>query len=411
MSNKTILDDKFRFQLPMAMYDTTNSNNKNLILETMVSVIKKNGNIFLLGYPTTNIIMLMLKLYHENIVRIVNSTQEQSTQEQSTQKQSSPLMFMTGMLEYKNEIYVTISESKSEGLNYDEKFNVYYSLLKNSGCDVEFVDGTQEDGTQEIVIDTSYSYRTGDTDFNKDNCDTIKDLVFFDEENKLNYSSIIKDYKITVKLINGTKYIKKRESGFSFMPFKRINSDDNIECIYGSLCVEAKLFSYMYGLGKKWDDFDGYVAYWIGNKLPPNHILLKYNYIKGTDEEAKLNDMIDIAMSLINKPNLELLNDICVKSNTIQNSNIQTTKFIDNPYCKNIFINSLQPIALTCPGCYMNWQSYINNIQSKWDYSVCKRVTRGGKKSNRGGKKKHTTKKHKPYKKNKSSKKNLNKNI
>lgn len=363
------------------MYDITNSNNKNLVLDAMVDIIKKNGNIFLLGYPTTNIIMLMLKLYHENIVRIINSAPP-----------IIPLMFMTGMLENDNIIYVTISESQREGIDYDKKLNMYYSLLKNSGCNIEFIDGLHD-----IELDTSY--KNGTTDFNETDYDKIKDLIFIDKENKLNYSSIIKNYPLTVKLINGTEYIRRREEGFSFVPFKRINPDNSVHCIYGSLCVEAKLFSYMYSLGKKWNDFDGYLAYWIGNKLPPNHILKKYNYIQNSDDDAKLERMINISKSLINEHELHELNNICINSNSSDSTEI--TNFIENPKCRNIFVNALQPIALTCPGCYMNWQSYINNIQSNWDSSVCTPINKtGGKKIS------HITKNHKTYKKGKLNKRN-----
>jgi hypothetical protein len=106
---KKELDDKYDYKLPMSLYaDDEAGYEKNVILTKMTEIIKKNGNIFLLGYPTNDITMLILKLYHENIVRIVNT--------------SNSLMFMTGLLQLHDDstIYVTISESEKEGANYQK---------------------------------------------------------------------------------------------------------------------------------------------------------------------------------------------------------------------------------------------------------------------------------------------------
>jgi hypothetical protein len=393
-SLKEMMNDKYKFEIPMSLYDINNTSNKNIILENMVEIIKQNGNIFLLGYPTNTITMLMLKVYHENIVRIMNS-----------ENPIDILMFMTGMLELYGEegtIYVTISESEREGLDYNKKLEAFYSILVNSGCNVTFIDGNSE-----LILDTSY--KTGETDFTNVMYDKIKDVIFLDKVDKdkdgLNYSSIIKNYPITVKLINSTNYIKKREEGFSFLPFKTIKPGNKIHCIYGSLCVEAKLFGYMYSLGKKWDDVKGYIAYWVGKSIPPNHILKKYNYIKGTIDDAKIKQMTDITIELLDKDTIEKLNESC--KNSLQQNEAIT--FSENSVCMNIFINAVQPIALTCPGCYLNWQSYINNIQVKWDNSVCGHVTvSGGYKIKRKTKKtKKTKQKNKTKKQNKTKKTKL----
>ena len=324
---KEQMDERYKFELPMSLYDIDNTSSRNLALDTMVEMIKKNGNIFLLGYPTNTITMLMLKVYHENIVRVINNSNLGVI----------TLMFMTGMLELYGEegtIYVTISESEREGLDYNKKLQTFYSILVNAGCTVEFIDGNSE-----LMLDTSY--KTGSTDFTETMYDKIKDIVFLDKENKLNYSSIIKNYPVKVKIINSTNYIKKREEGYSFMPFKKINPDNNIHCIYGSLCVEAKLFGYIYSLGKKWDDIKGYIAYWVGSKLPPNHILSKYNYSKNLTDETKLKKMTDITIELLDTDTIEKLNQSC--SNTFDQSDI--TIFSENTKCMNIFIYAIEPIA------------------------------------------------------------------
>lgn len=403
--NKEELDAIYNYELPMKLYDTTLVGEKNTVLIDMVNIIKKNGNIFLLGYPTNKITMLILKLYHENIVRIINKPSASTL---------LPLMFMTGLLELKDDdyIYVTISESKKEGKDYQKKFKMFYSLLVNSGCTVEFIEG--EEDISDLVVE---NYNTLPTDFSENafrNNIINEQLVFLNQPNDYNYSSIIKNYPIKIKLIQSTEYIKKREEqGISFIPFKNYK-DSKVECIYGSLCVESKLFGYMYNQGKKWSDVKGYVAYWIGSQLPPNHILKKYSYIKTstvdchsqesdfdmcrkTEEDEKIEQMLNISLDLLEDSTLSQLNDAC------NNTTGKDDGITINNTCKEIMTNAVQPIALTCPGCYMNWQSYINNIQIKWDNSVCTTISTSG-----GRRIKKTKKK---TKKNKRNKKKRTKSI
>ena len=99
--------------------------------------------------------------------------------------------------------------------------------------------------------------------------------------------------------------------------------------------------------------------------------------------------MTDITIELLDKDTIEKLNESC--KNSLQQNDVTT--FYENSECVNIFINAVEPIALTCPGCYLNWQSYINNIQVKWDSSVCSPVNTSG-----GYKIKRKTKKNKIFK-------------
>lgn len=404
---KKQLDDKYDYKLPMALYALDEfGDEKNIILTKMVEIIRKNGNIFLLGYPTNNITMLILKLYHENIVRIVNT--------------SKPFMFMTGLLQLHNDptIYVTISESEKEGDNYQNKFKAFYSLLKNAGCNVIFDDEEQSIGSIGEMPVENYRNEDGNDFDNEQIYYNVKDYLFFNKGDKLNYSSIIKNYPITVKLIQSTKYVKKRENeGISFVPFKKyVPGKDKPECIYGSLCVEAKLFGYMYNKGKKWEDVDGYVAYWIGSKLPPQHILGKYSYKKTnthighsqestipdkTDDDIKIEQIAQISFDLLEPDTKNILNNACGQT-------LDTEEIDVMPACEEIITNALQPIALTCPGCFMNWQSYINNIQVKWDQSQCAVIqppsTIGGKNKRYFKKTKKCKSKRRMKKKNKSMK-------
>jgi hypothetical protein len=297
--------------------------------------------------------MLILKLYHENIVRVSKQNKMKSTT-------ADVFMFMTGLLQLKNSeyVYVTISESEKEGKDYEQKFNMFYSLLINSGCTVENGEG------ENFPFGEIIKYKNeGDNDFDEDTYNLIKDDVFIDAKNQRMYSSAIKSYPIKVKLIQSIKYVKDRENGYSFMPFKQFlqspETTSDIRCIYGSLCVESKLFGYIYNQGYKYNDIVGYVAYWIGKKLPPGHYLGKYSYAKQNKlEETKIKDMFKTTMGKLNDNSKELLNAIC---------NNDTS----NEYCMNVITNAIQPIALTCPGCYMNWQLYKNNIQHKWNPTVC----------------------------------------
>ena len=356
--NTTI--SELSMQLPMSLYNPNDEQDKNKILNEMSKMIKLNGNIFLLGYPSNNITMLILKLYHENIVRVSKQNKMKSTT-------ADVFMFMTGLLQLKNSeyVYVTISESEKEGKDYEQKFNMFYSLLINSGCTVENGEG------ENFPFGEIIKYKNeGDNDFDEDTYNLIKDDVFIDAKNQRMYSSAIKSYPIKVKLIQSIKYVKDREEkGYSFMPFKQFlqspETTSVIRCIYGSLCVESKLFGHIYNQGYKYTDIVGYVAYWIGKELPPNHYLGKYSYSKQKkSEENKIKDMFKTTMGKLNDKSKELLNTIC---------NNDTS----NEYCMNVITNAIQPIALTCPGCYMNWQLYKNNIQNKWDPTVCARYKGG----------------------------------
>lgn len=356
-----------KFILPMTMYNDTDLENNNHLLNEFNKVIKKIGDIFLLGYPTNDITMLMMKLYHENIVRIQKGNK------------TDLVKFMTGLLQIKGTdcIYVTISESEREGMDYDKKFLTFYSLLKNSGCFVE----QGEDENFDFGTPIQWT-KTGENDFDETTLPRIKDYIFIDETNQYNYSCIVKKYPIKVKLIHNYKYIENREKGVSFMPFKNSKKDNFgntiTNCVYGSLCVEAKLFDFVYNLGYTYKDIDGFIAYWIDNGLPPdNHYYDKYSYSKNNKiEEDKLHNMFSTTFGLLNENTKQQLTTACEK--TIQRINIS---FDSEERCKDIFEFVIEPISLTCPGCYMNSQMYVNNIRGKWDTSSCHKYYGGRRKT------------------------------
>lgn len=378
---------------PMIMYDQTQTNS-NIVFDPLNKMIKKNGNIFLLGEPSNNITMLILKIYHENMVRCFNKLS-------STPDMTDPHMFMTGMLQLSGDdsVYVTISESTREGPEYDAKFKDFYSLLVYSGCTVEHGEG------EDFDFGPINNYREGhETDFSEENFQKIRGFIYADKENPNCYSSYIKDYRITVKLIQSTEYLKKRENGKSFVPFKKWEKDAYgktvVKCIHGSLCVEAKLFGFIYNQGRKYEDVSGYVAYWVANKPPPQHFLEKYSYTFNSEthseEYEKLENMYKTSYANLNEETKRILLNSC--NNGVEDSEDKSDE------CKKRHIYALQPIALTCPGCFMNWRLYVNNIQSNWDTTDCQRY-KGGIKL----KKTKTRRHYKKYKKNgrirKSSKK------
>jgi hypothetical protein len=368
-----------RSLLPMAMYDATaiDLNKKNILYDMFMGTIKTNGDIFLLGEPTNNITMLIMKLYHENMVRIHKYKPIEIT------KIGDIFMFMTGMLELNGtgDIYVTISETETEGIDYDKKFHTFYSLLKNSGCNVKHGEG------EDFDFGTPTQWKSpGENDFDEIFFNEIKGSIFIDETNKFNYSSIIKNYPINVKLIQSTKYIENRKKGTSFVPFKRLDVKNNIRCVNGSLCVESKLFGFIYDLGYKFNDVSGYIAYWVGNKVPPNHYYKPYSYTKrdpknpnNSKEEEKLRKMFTTTFGKLNEDTKLRLTNAC--NNTLHqlDTSINGVSLDGEDHCIDIFELAIEPMALTCPGCYMNFQLYVNNIQGKWDNSDCNKVNAGGR--------------------------------
>ena len=342
--------------------------------------IKKNGDMFLLGKPSEKILQLILKLYHENIIRILLS-------------QPQKIKMMLGIMELNDgAIYITISEDPREDTNYVKKTQLLYSLLNQINVTILFPERDLTDITdismREIAgVLTSDLFPTTFTNWRNpipdgkngvitwNNLKTLNSpnpIMFIDDIPKEKQSGTTKynyDYeliwrpKIEVNLIHSIKYLNERKTGVSFMPFKKIKKDDTngitYECNNGSTCSESKLFSYLFTnlTNKTFDDIKGYAAYWISDTLPPNHIITNYSFSNSIPEEnERLEKLVGNILGLLDKPG-SLIRKL---SDKYPPQNFQP-----------VFKSVVQPFALPCPGCFANYIAYKTNNKQHWDNSQC----------------------------------------
>ena len=98
------------------------------VFENFRKTQKEVGNMFLFGDMTDKIMLLIYKIYHENIIRLLLN------QDISNPNNSE---FMMGILQLNDDsIYVTISEEPDEDTKYGEKMQTLYSILKQTNVDV-----------------------------------------------------------------------------------------------------------------------------------------------------------------------------------------------------------------------------------------------------------------------------------
>ena len=93
------------------------------IFDRIRDTMKTMGNMFLFGNPTEDIMTLMLKIYHENLIRIL---MQPSIGYPSVE-------CMIGILQLNDgSIYMTISEEPDEDAAYPIKLQSLFSILKQS---------------------------------------------------------------------------------------------------------------------------------------------------------------------------------------------------------------------------------------------------------------------------------------
>jgi hypothetical protein len=362
--------------------------------------IKKTGDMFLFGKPSATVLNLILKLYHENIFRILTTDQQ--------------IRFMTGIVELKNgDIYMAISEDPEEDPAYELKVRMLASLLKQANVEVFYPEKFLEKTSNSVngLIKPSilyptlgYNWRTmkNNTEYNPNvtipAAKLDKDKMFIDADaeasasatapattyvkRSFNYDSAIWSLPLTVNIVHSNNYLNTRKTGYSFVPYKKKTMKRNkkgntiFECNNGSTCSEAKLFSYIYNnLKLDFADIKGYAAYWIDNKLPPDHIIPGYCFSSQiAAEKIRLDELTDRALDLFQESDLF----------PILSSTYPPEKF------RSVFQLAVQPLALPCPGCFANYYPYTKKIMSKWDDIHCIRNSgiRAPTLMNTGGKKK-----------------------
>lgn len=406
--------------------------------------LKISGDMFLLGKPSEKILDLLLKLYHENIIRILKTAA-------SGQTSGADVKFMTGILELKDgRLFIAISEDPEENYpDYGKKMKMLYSLLKQSNVEVIFPEyagymknkyGAKFELTKttDLFPDSIVGWRTVKGAGNKYEPGVVnkRELMGYDQKmcmsspsdqdgptTKYNYDDTIwSNSDLAVNVIHSIQYLNKRKNeGFSFIPYKKIlydkasppspmksKEDGSVifECNNGSTCSEAKLFSYMYNnLGINFDEIKGYIAYWVDNKLPPNHIIPGYCFSESIPfENKRLEELTTETLKLLNPDVYDQL------------LSAYPLKF------REVFKGVVQPFALSCPGCFANYYPYTKGIMVTWDNSQCINSNRLRGRSTtttsvkRGGRrrlfnKKKTNKKYNNKKKGKKGKKTYKKYI
>ena len=269
----------------------------------------------------------------------------------------------------KPQIYLTISEAPklgdvaSENVNFDKKERTLISLLEHCNISVKYPEGSefkQPEG--------SLKWRTFDNNkpsellFKREAYDMLKENMLMSLDgytDYINYEKNIWETPYEVNMINSYDYLNKRLEGVSFPPYKKYNvntpTTGKIECSNGSTCIEAKLFSYVHNvLKKKFEDIEGFAVFWVGNKQPPNHHLATYCYSPSNNSE---------------NIKLDVMTDSCIA--IFDNANDLQSKYDKGGIFRKVMKNVVQPIAMACPGCYSNYNNYINGTYSRWDKKGC----------------------------------------
>lgn len=367
--------------------------------------IKQTSNMFMFGEPQPQMMSLIMKLYHENLLRIIHKSNFASN---SAQYKILNLSCMFGILQtIDDELYVTISEAPAidETVNfptdkdYKAKKKLVLTLLRDANVEIEFPEEPiyenetdkkacpvhlkneiYTDDTNHRDTGSSKDWRTGDakawplkdyndkSTFKPETNEKLRGIVLgkIGEEGKNSvYDSTIRELPITVKYVDSCEYLKHRRVGDpTFRPFKKYDIDKGVwksACNNGHLCTESKLFAYASYNGLKVKSF---VAYWIGNNLPnvpctigkvknPEgcHVIESYCY--GPGERAQMNSLIDQCSSKVPK------------------------MFEDLSNFRIVFPYILRPMAVVCPGCFANIRNYMTGTMTYWNASNCYYPRRG----------------------------------
>ena len=312
---------------------------------------KSDGDMFLFGKITKNIFMTIERIYDANIERLTSDTIK-----------SKP-GFMLGILEHKNgNIYMAISEDPDEDINFDTKIQSLCAMLQKANFNVTI----PETKFQSYLTSLTSTFVKNDDEGSStaapvDELPTNNAALF---DTVPSSSTVVKtdgkENTISVQLINSEKYLEERKTGTAYLPVKKLKYDDTgfyLECNNGSTCVEAKLFSYCYDNLSDFNfgDIMGFAAYWVAKDEPPKHYMAKYSYCKldEVQEHIACKSQDDEKLT---KNTKDILRDIKV---TYDDADLEKYKTI------------LQPLALSCPGCLLNWSNYRNNRRSKFNYESC----------------------------------------
>lgn len=375
------------------------------VFNTLRDSIKLNALMFAFGEPTPEIVHILSKIYHENIIRLLSDLPDANDGKVPSYNdkgnRSDRLKCMFGILQdTDNNLYVTISESpgfddipdSATDIEFMKKRMMMFNLLKSANINYTF----PEERTFPVdPIPSEIRWRKGvaggdtwDTIYEieklrkKIKDQSIKEIMFLDpqylEDNENLYNIGIREKKMDVYWIDSWNYLRNRKTNPTFKPYKKYKLSKNgstwqAECNNGHLCTESKLFAYAAENGIRVKSF---IAYWIGGELPPeNHILRGYSYrtkATASEQHGKSEKLLADLDSTIRKEEgmLILLAKRCY--NLIYNEppykdlyGESSVKFLRK------FKNIIQPCAVACPGCFANIEAYKKGQMNKWDMTNC----------------------------------------
>ena len=362
------------------------------------NTLRATGDMFLFGKPTPDILHIMIKLYHENIVKNLSFMDREYISSTIRDKilpgrKINNLQFMCGIIEMNDgQFYITISEApkinkRIEDKLFEQKEKILDKLLKSCNIKVDYPERKNSNKTiSDMAVTTfgtlsSEEYKIGwrsPSDKAKDKfVEGVLNPTIYDKDFKpfklsthliinqpnegsksMNYNSDLWNKQYKVNMINSYKYLRQRiTQGKSFAPFKKYKFDEpsaDIECNNGSTCTESKLFSYVYNdLKMKFEDIKGFSVFWVGKELPPTHHIKGYCYSPSIEAE---------------NTKLEKLRDDCLR---ILDTGTRTSYMADSRF-SDVLKHVVQPIAMACPGCYSNYLKYTKgNMGTKWDQEGC----------------------------------------
>lgn len=330
----------------------------------MRNTLKASGDMFLFGEPSEKIAMVMMKLYHENLVR--NLCYQDNTT-------SSPKMFadcpisqklMCGIIQVGEELYVTLAETPVlpdgpvENAQFDLRETTLLALLSHCNINVRIAENAKRNKNLNSKIAWRHFHEGAPKSeiLLEKGFDSVYDYGLFDEKNKTNYDAGLWSKPMEINFINSYNYLERRLKGESFSPFKKFKSNSKIiECNNGSTCVESKLFSYLFdNLDMKFEDIDGIAAFWLGNEISPGpgHILEKYCYSRTKKQEL---------------PKLERI--VSILESKVAAKYIRHAKQYQS--YNSTMLGVAEQFAMSCPGCYANYLNYKTGEYDEWNPVHC----------------------------------------
>jgi hypothetical protein len=388
--------------------------------DSLRKVIKKFAPMFAFGDPTAEMVYLMIKVYHENIIRLLSDSTDFPS------KAGTKLNCMFGIMYSGETIYCTISESPGtdKKLNspsdkdYMAKRNMMINLLLSAGIEVGFPEiGDTTNPFPPHIPHSATRWRKGPKE--GDNWETIpsvkqirekieatpalKEVMFLDPEYKTSnihiYHRAIRNLPPKKVLwVDSFEYLARRQKnektgkskGMTFRPFKKYSVSNNgkewkAECNNGHICTESKLFGYATIKGKSVDSF---VAYWIGKAPPPeNHIIRNYCY-RTIGNDAEFNKFVSEGETKYTEEQLRNQYDaeIMAEQNKLTSLFAQCRNTLvpyltegnpifeikkAHPEFAKVIRQVVQPCAIVCPGCFANIIDYKLGRFHNWDIRDC----------------------------------------